>query len=97
MKKYSIYILYNCRTQLYFYIGHTIKPIVRLQEHQRNFKREIIRMEIIQVIYGDKQQAMKVEKYWISKFNEWGFKLNNLCYISQSKCYKRNKNVNNFY
>jgi hypothetical protein len=69
----NIYVLF--RDNIPFYVGKTKNPKYRINDHKRTFGKDIEFVLIDQV----KSSEWKFwEKYYISLFKTWGFKLENL-------------------
>lgn len=68
------YIYYLEKEGLPHYIGKTINPVNRKQQHRKKYPLSIF--NIIDEVSVIGWQFW--EKYWISQFKSWGFKLDNI-------------------
>lgn len=69
----NIYVLF--RDNIPFYIGKTKNPKYRINDHKRTYGKDIEFVLIDQVVSSEWKFW---EKYYISLFKTWGFKLKNL-------------------
>lgn len=100
---YYIYILINKTTQHVVYVGCTINVQSRTATYFRRpacyetpiwhyvyRNKKSIQVDIIESIKTTKKNvALKLEKYWIDQFRQWGFPLLNM---KDNLSYKHNHN-----
>jgi predicted GIY-YIG superfamily endonuclease len=99
------YIYYLKEKGDIFYVGCTVNPYTRIQNHNRNFdshpdkygisklKKHFnsrLEMEVIEEIeFTDYKDLLKIENYWINQFVAWGFELINKSYLRVNKPLKK--------
>lgn len=75
IKEIKIYLITNITDNPYeVYIGKTKNPKRRLQNHKDKYHTDI-KLDVIDEC--ENKDWKEVEKYWISQFKTWGFKLDN--------------------
>lgn len=61
----------------YFYVGYSTNPELRLKSHKTTYGHKI-KMIIIQKMLTTKENAAKMERYWINQLSFYGSDLHNV-------------------
>ncbi len=69
-----------------FYVGSSTNPKSRLQSHRTKFGYNTTMFVIEEIEFDNKDELLKLERFWNDQFKQWGFNLKN------KDCYPRRTN-----
>jgi len=71
------YIYELSKNDIPFYVGKTVNPITRQNDHRQKFGKNTILTVIDTINSIDKNIWEPIESYWINQYKSWGFSLEN--------------------